>query len=107
MNTAIALLLFVAVIAAIAYNARRAKRNFESYLEGRGFARQTSCPLEIVVREKQLREPRCWRGVLGANITGDVVAGYIHAAERRGYRYFLGVIIPASAHLDDAWLKRF
>ena len=106
-KTIIAIALLVAVVLAFVLNARRARAGLEDYLADEGFQKQAACPVALAARGKDLREPKCWRGALTPSITADLVTGYIPAAERRGYRYFMGVIIPASAHLDDAWLRQW
>jgi hypothetical protein len=107
MQFATAILFWVGIGAVIGVIAWRSQKGFGSYLADEGFVRQTTCVDKIVVREKELRNIKCWRGPLAPSIDGELVTGYITAPERRGFRYFLGVIVQPSAQIDDAWFHRW
>lgn len=100
-------LFWLAVVGGIALVAYRASRGFSAYLDAQGFEKQRACPGRIFVREVELRDATCWRGPLAPRVTGDLVTGYIPSMARRGYRYFLGVIVEPAPGIDDAWLERW
>ena len=108
MQLGIAATVFAAIVVALVLYVRRSDKGFVSALEQHGFKERTSCPWTVTVGGSPLHVMKCYEGRLASKVTGDVIRGYVHGLTAKGtYTWYLGVVVPASVGVDDAWRARF
>ena len=108
MQLGLAAVVFVAIVLALVLYVRRSDTGFESALAQHGFKERASCPWAVTLRGSPLHVMKCYEGPLASKVTGDVIRGYVHGLTAKGtYTWYLGVVVPASVGVDDAWRARF